>query len=294
MNKNHESSIIVVVGPTASGKSDFAITLALQHNGEIISADSRQVYKGLDLGTGKITKKETKGVPHHMLDVYELDEEVSVARYARDATPILRDILSRGKTPIICGGTGQYIDALIYDSSLPKVPPNTKLREEFEKKNTEELFELLQKKDSVRAGSVDKHNRVRIIRALEIVESLGVVPQQKTPALIYQTTIYLMSPTRELLRTRITARLEKRLKQGMLEEVKEVLEKAESLYGQATSNVIRKFGLEYVTLSKYLDGTLTEESMKKELITKSMQYAKRQQTWNKKYLPFATIVEVKE
>ena len=291
---NTSPNIIVVVGPTASGKSDFAIRLAQEHNGEIISADSRQVYKGLDIGTGKITDDEMKGVPHHMLSVYEIGEEVSVARYARDATPILNDILKRGKTPIICGGTGQYIDALIYSTELPKVPPNKKLREELEKKTNEELFEMLEKKDTERASTIDRHNPARLIRALEIVESLGAVPKTTEQTFIYPTTIYLMSPTRDVLRKRITARLEKRLREGMIQEGEEALRTAQAIYGASAITMMRKFGLEYVTMAAYLSGTIQEEVMKEEIITKSMQYVKRQETWNKKYLPFATIVQAEE
>ena len=299
MKKMH---IIVVLGPTASGKSDFAVNLAINlsraihgdpnrttsRSCEIISADSRQLYKDLDIGTGKITKEEMKGVPHHMLSVYELDEEVSVARFARDCAPVIEDIFARNKTPIICGGTGQYIDALIYNTQIPKVEPNKKLREELEKKTTEELFEELTRQDLVRASSIDKHNRVRIIRALEIIHTLGKVPVQDTPELRYSTEIYLMNITRELLRNRITKRLEKRLKQGMIQEVQDIMKKG------YTSYTMKKFGLEYVTIGKYLEGTLTEENMKEELITKSMQYAKRQQTWNKKYLPTAITIDMKE
>lgn len=285
MNKKPE--IIVVIGPTASGKSDFAVELALTHNGEIISVDSRQVYKGLDIGTGKITKEEMKGVIHHMLSVYELDDEVSVARYARDATPILKDILSRGKTPIICGGTGQYIDALIFDTTTPQVPPNQKLREELEKLPSEELVARLTTCDPIRSANIDPHNRVRLIRALEIVDALGTVPVQSPPVLIYDTEIYLMNPTRELLRKRITKRLENRLAIGMVEEVEDIMSKGYS------SESMKKFGLEYAIIGKHLEGKLSSEEMKEELITKSMQYAKRQQTWNKKYVPLAHIVEVK-
>ncbi len=278
--------IIVVVGPTASGKSDYAVALAKKSNGEIISADSRQMYKGLDIGTGKITLTEMEGVPHFMLDVYELNDEVSVARYVHDAIPILNDILARGKTAIICGGTGQYIDALIYHTQIPEVKPDILLRERLEKKSTDELFEELTKKDAHRAKMIDKHNRVRLIRALEIINSLGKVPLQGTPKLRYPTTFYLMSPTRDLLRTRITVRLEKRLHIGMIQEVKDIMSKG------YTSLSMKKFGLEYVAIGKYLEGLLTEEEMKKEIITKSMQYAKRQMTWNKKYLPLAVIIEV--
>lgn len=282
------STIIVVVGPTASGKSDFAVQLAHKHNGEIISADSRQVYKYLDIGTGKITQEEMHGIPHHMLSVYDLDEEVSVARYARDTAPILEDILSRGKTPIICGGTGQYIDALIFDTTIPKVKPNYELRKQLEEKSTENLFEELQEKDSARAATIDKHNRVRLIRALEIIESLGNVPQQEKPELRYTTNIYLMDISRDLLRIRIMKRLEKRLIEGMVDEVRSIIQKG------YTSDSMKKFGLEYVTTGKYLEGTLTEPQMKEELINKSMQYAKRQQTWNKKYLPLAHLIKVTE
>jgi len=288
--------IIVVAGPTASGKSDFAVELALSQSkgldplidGEIISADSRQLYKGLDIGTGKITHEEMKGVPHHMLSVYELDEDVSVARYARDSTPILQDIFSRNKTPIICGGTGQYIDALIYDTQIPTVEPNKKLREELERETTEELFQQLSRQDLDRAQSVDKHNRVRIIRALEIIDALGTVPKLEAPKLKYETTIYLMNLSRELLRERITRRLEKRLAEGMIEEVKGIMSQG------YTSTTMKKFGLEYVTIGKYLEGVSNEEKMKEELITKSMQYAKRQQTWNKKYLSYAKIIEIQK
>lgn len=287
MNK-YLPKVIVVLGPTASGKSDFAVELALKHNGEIISADSRQVYKGLDIGTGKITQEEMRGIPHYMLDVYEVGEDVNVARYARDASPLIKDILSRDKLPIICGGTGQYIDALIDIASLPEVPPNAKLREELEKKSTEELFKQLEEKDPRRAHMIDSHNRVRLIRALEITETLGTVPEQQSPSRKYNTTIYLLAPSRELLRERITKRLEKRLQVGMVEEVKNIM-----LQGH-TSKTMKKNGLEYTTIGKYLEGELTENEMKEELITKSMQYAKRQETWNKKYLPEAQIIEVKK
>ncbi len=286
LTMNSLPSLVVIAGPTASGKSDFAVGYALTHNGEIISADSRQVYKGLDIGTGKIRKDEMKGVKHYMLDVYDIGEEVSVARFARDAAPIIQDILSRGKTPIICGGTGQYIDALIYTTSIPEVKPNKQLRDELEKKSTEELFEILQKKDRERAETIDSHNRVRLIRALEIIESLGKVPTHNTPVLLYPTTMYLLSPTRTILKERITTRLEKRLREGMIDEVRSVMKKG------YTSNDMKKFGLEYVTIGKYLEGILTDEEMKKELITKSMQYAKRQETWNKKYQSFAIKIAV--
>lgn len=270
-------AILVVIGPTASGKSDFAVLLAQQHNGEIISADSRQAYKGLDIGTGKITEPEMKGIPHHMLSTYELDDTVSVARYASDAAPIIEDILARGKTPIICGGTGQYVDALIYTATPPRVPPQPLLRKELEQRSAEELAEELKHRDPVRYASIDRHNRVRLIRALEIIKSLGTVPSLVTPELRYETEMYIMSPSRSLLKERIVARYEKRMKQGMLEEVQNIMK-----HGY-TSEMMKKYGLEYVTLGAYIEGALSHEEVQEKLVTASLQYAKRQETWNKKY-----------
>jgi tRNA dimethylallyltransferase len=286
MNKHYE--IIVVVGPTASGKSDFAVKLAKECNGEIISADSRQIYKGLDIGTGKITHKEMCGVPHHMLDVIDINQNFSVAEYKRRALPLVVDILARGKTPIICGGTGQYIDSLIFNQSIPEVEPNLVLRAELEQKTTKELYTLLQQKDKRRAQEIDKHNRVRIIRSLEIIDSLGHVPEQITPTFRYPTTIYIMQPSRELLRKKVARRLEKRLNTGMLEEVQTLISK------NIPKNTLKKFGIEYVIIAQYLNKEIDEETMKQEIVTKSMQYAKRQDTWNKKYLPYATIINVTE
>ena len=291
-----DPQVIVVVGPTASGKSDFAVQIAhdlsrVGRGSEIISADSRQVYKGLDIGTGKITEEEMKGVPHHMLSIYELGEELSVARFARDATPILEDILKRNKTPIICGGTGQYIDALIFDTNIPSVPPNKSLREELEKLPTEELVARLSARDRERLASIDHNNRPRLIRALEVVEALGKVPTLNSPKLKYKTKIYLMAPSRKLLRERITNRLEKRLKVRMIDEVKDVISRLNHL--GRSSVVMKRFGLEYAAITKFLNKEITEEQMKQEIITKSCQYAKRQETWNKKYLPIAEIVEIK-
>lgn len=284
MNKLH--SIIIVAGPTASGKSDFAVELALKHNGEIISADSRQIYKGLDIGTGKITKEEMKGVKHHMLDVCELSDDFSVATYKKMSQEILRNILQRGKTPIICGGTGQYIDTFIFNQNIPEVKPNTELRKLLEKKSTEELYQELLKKDAVRAEKIDRHNKVRIIRALEIIEELGHVPEQKITTNNLSITLYLMDISRELLRDKIKRRLEVRLKQGMIKEVIRILKNG------YTPLLYKKFGIEYVAIAKFLNQEYSEEEMKEDILTKSMQYAKRQQTWNKKYKEKAILIEV--
>lgn len=283
---NESRKVIVVAGPTASGKSDFAVDLALKENGEVISADSRQVYRKLDIGTGKITSEEMKGVPHHMLDVVDVEEEFSVAEYARRAKPIMEDIWSRGKTPIICGGTGQYIDALIYDVEVPPVPPNDELRKEMDRKTVDELFAELAGKDPYRADTIDRHNKVRIIRALEIANELGYVPPLHEPTLLYATEFYLMNPSRELLRQRIEKRLLSRLDAGMLNECKKLLEQG------VTHERLEQLGLEYRYMSRHLRGELSHEDFITELKNKIGQYAKRQETWNKKYLPFAKLIEV--
>ncbi len=270
-------SIIVVIGPTASGKSDFAVDLALQHNGEIISADSRQVYKGLDIGTGKITQQEMKGIPHHMIDVCDVADVFSVARYKKIASPLIDEILARGKTPIICGGTGQYIDALIFTNTFAEVPPNSKLRAELEKKSTQELFNELLTRDKHRAEDIDHNNRVRLIRALEIIDTLGVVPRLTHPILRYNVTMYIMSPTKEQLRMRIHTRLEKRLESNMLDE-------ARALRSRAIPDTrMTSLGLEYAWMNMYLKNEITYEVMKEKLFTAIWRYAKRQITWNKKY-----------
>ena len=287
--KSSSLKVIVVVGPTASGKSDFAVLLAKEINGEVISADSRQVYKGLDIGTGKITEEEMQGVKHYGLSLYDLDEKISVVKYKEDMDKLISDILSRGKPAIICGGTGQYIDALIYKNELPKVKPNQNLRDLLETYSTEALYDDLLQKDPGRAQAIDKHNRVRLIRALEIVEELGTVPLQEENVLRYETEIYLLSPSKEVLRSRVLKRVEKRMEQGMLDEVSNVLR-----MGYTDEATLKRFGIEYYVLSKYLQGELTENETKQILINKIMQYAKRQMTWNKKYLPIAQIIEVKE
>ena len=279
-----KAQVIVVAGPTASGKSDFAVALALQNNGEIISADSRQVYKGLDIGTGKITHQEMKGVVHHMLDVFDVEDEVSVVTYQEMALPIMKDIIARGKIPIVCGGTGQYIDALIYDQALPQVPPNHTLRHVLENKLTEELVEELQKLDPHRLQAIGNHNRVRLIRAIEISRALGTVPQLEVPKLRFPTTMYIMHPTRKILHERITARLHKRFKEGMIEEVQGLIKKG------ITHKQLERLGLEYKYISLFLRGELTKEEMTTQLEFKTNQYGKRQETWLKKYLKDSRIL----
>lgn len=268
--------IIVICGPTATGKSDYAVSLAKKINGEIISADSRQVYKGLDIGSGKITKKEMQNVPHHMLDIASPKRIYTVAQYKKYGTLAIKKIISKGKIPIIVGGTGLYIDALIYDTSFPEVKPNKKLREQLSKKTLEELQNILKKLDKKRYSSIDNQNAVRLIRAIEIASHLGNVPEQKRKNIYDVKWIYLDYPD-DVLKERINQRLEKRFKQGMIKEVEGLRKNGLSF------KRLEALGLEYRYIALYLQNKLSKSEMVDQLEKAIWQYVKRQRTWFKKY-----------
>lgn len=269
--------VIVVCGPTATGKSDEAVLLAKKYDGEIISADSRQVYKGLDIGSGKITKKEMFGVPHHMLDVASPIRTYSVAQFQKKAQKIIQDVIRRGKVPIICGGTGFYIDAIIFNRTFPKVKADASLRKVLVKKSAKELFSELQKKDKKRAETIDPHNKVRLIRALEIVQALGKVPKVKEKVNYDVEWIYLDFPD-ALLKDRINLRLHKRLKQGMIAEAKRLHREG------LTFLRMERLGLEYKYLALLLQKKISKAEFVSELENAIWQYVKRQRTWFKKYM----------
>ncbi len=284
--------LIVILGPTASGKSDLAVRIAKKLGGEIISADSRQVYRGLDIGSGKITAREMRGVPHHLLDVASPRGVFSVARYQKLARKALRDIVRRGRVPIIAGGTGFYIDALLYDTSLPAVKPDAKLRAALEKKSAAVLFGELQRKDPARAAAIDRHNKRRLIRALEIIRATGkpVPAAAGTEAGAKQHAAFLsklgiepqdvlkigIAWPAEALRARIHKRLLARMRQGMVAEVRRL--HAEGLSWQRLDNL----GLEYRSISRFLRGMLSKEEMLALLEKEIWHYARRQMTWWRK------------
>ena len=267
--------IIVILGPTASGKSDLAVKLAKHFDGEVVSADSRQVYKGMDLGTGKITKNEMRGVPHHMLDVCSPKKVFTVSDYKEIADKAIKDILKRGKLPIICGGTGFYIDAVVLGTEFPKVLANPKLRKELEVKNLDELQKILKKLDSERFKTIDIKNKVRLIRSIEIAKTLGKVPTTIN-SIVYDTIQIGIKWPKEELEKRIYDRIISRIKKGMIEEI-ENLHKAGVSWKRMFS-----LGLEYRYISLYLQGKLSKEEMVNTLHTKTCQYAKRQMTWFKR------------
>ena len=278
--------IVVVLGPTATGKSDLAIVLAKKFNSEVISADSRQVYRGLDLGSGKVPRDKTnsyvlgpnyyyQGIRHHLLDVASPRSVFTVQKYQYHARRAITDILRRGKLPIICGGTGLYIDSVIYNTKFPEVPPNTKLRKTLEKLSTIRLFARIKELDPARAATIDQHNRPRLIRAIEIAKALGKIPELKKESPYEVLKIGLTLPKEELEK-RIKKRLDKRLKLGMVKEV-------ENLHKDGlTWKRLDDLGLEYRYISRYLRKLITYDQMRELIIKESIKYAKRQMTWFKR------------
>ncbi len=268
--------LVVILGPTATGKTALSILLAKKYNGEIISADSRQVYMGLDLGSGKVTEKEMDGVPHHLLDVANPKKQFSVADYVKIAEQKIQEILTKGKIPIVCGGTGLYIDTLLSGVALPEVPANAKLRKQLEKKSAESLFKMLAKLDLARAKTIDSKNPVRLIRAIEIAKALGKVPKIKKVESKYQILKIGLDMPDEILKSRIAIRLDERLKAGMLDEAKRLHAK------DITWHRMQELGLEYRAMANFLTNKVSFENFEKNLISDSWHYAKRQRTWFKR------------
>lgn len=270
--------VYVVCGPTATGKSDYAVELAQRIGGEVISADSRQVYRGMDLGTGKITKEEMKDIPHHMLDIRDPSEDFSVEEFQKLAFEKIDEIIPRGKTPIICGGTGFFIQSIMENPIFPSAPANEKLRAELEKKSLEELKKVLEKIPKEDGVKIDLENKRRVIRAIELGQALGKVPAIKHGEQKYKfEVIYLDKPDEEL-KERIEKRLLSRLDAGMIEEVERLHD------GGVSWEKLESFGLEYKYISEFLQGKISKEEMIELLKTKIWQYAKRQRTWFKKAL----------
>ena len=267
--------IIIVAGPTASSKSAYAVKLARKIGGEIISADSRQVYRGLDIGTAKITKREMRGIKHHCLDIANPKKSFTADDFVKHATRAIDQILKRGKTPIIVGGTGFYIDALLYKNSLPNVPPNPTLRKSLGIRDAKSLFAELKKLDPRRAREIDRANPRRLIRAIEIATALGKVPGlKKTPR--YDAKFIFLNPPPATLKKRIAARTTRMLRRGLVAEVKKLIAK------KIPRARIRELGFEYKLLLAYIDGKILKREMIDRLNTKTWRYAKRQMTWFKK------------
>ena len=271
--------LIVIVGPTASGKSELAVKIAKQTGGEIISADSRQVYKGLDIGTAKITKKEMGGVKHYCLDIASPKKHLTVVDWKKCAEEATTTIYRSGKIPIVVGGTMFYIKALTEGWTLPEVPSNLKLRKKLDKKSAKELFKMLRKKDPARARTIEPKNKRRLIRALEIIAALGKVPKLKKDPPAggkYDATFIGIRRSPEELKKRLKKRTHEMLKKGLLKEIKKL--RASGLSWKR----FYELGFEYKYPALYLQKKISSDDMKKMLLKENLDYVRRQMVWLKK------------
>lgn len=262
--------MVAVVGTNASGKSSLGVRLAQRFGGEIVSADSRQVFRGLDLGSGKISPEETCGVPHHLLDVCEPNDFFSMADFQNLAYRAIDGILARGRVPFLVGGTGLYVASVTEGYQLSDRVPNLAYREELETKTTPELYEMLA---SVVPGvEIDRNNRNRVMRALEKLESGDT--QMPSREAKYRVLKLGVSWDRETLKKRIDERLERRMNEGMVDEVRTLIKNG------ASHEFLMKLGLEYRFLTRYLDGEFaSEQEMTEALSAAIKKFAKRQMTW---------------
>ena len=264
-----KGKLIVIMGTNASGKSGLGVELAARYGGEVVSADSRQVFKGLDLGSGKITPEETKGVPHHLIDVCEPGDFFSMADFQRLAYAAIDEILSRGKVPFLVGGTGLYVDAVAEGYELSDIEPDLALRAHLETFETPALYEML--KEKLPDTDIDPKNRNRVMRALERLAADDYHPGKRNPR--YETLKLGVTWPREILKARIDERLERRLNQGMVQEVQNLLDAGVS------TEFLMKLGLEYRYLTRYLLGEMGYDQMVLELGNAIKKFAKRQMTW---------------
>ncbi|MDE6682336.1 MAG: tRNA (adenosine(37)-N6)-dimethylallyltransferase MiaA [Muribaculaceae bacterium] len=267
---------IAVVGPTASGKTRRAVTLASAMDGEIISADSRQVYRDMTLGTGK-DLEEYNGIPYHLIDICDAGEKYNLHRYLTDFTTSYNDIIKRGKLPVICGGSGMYVENALNGIRMPEVPCNNSLRKSLEGKNLDELTDILKKYKTLH-NTTDVDTAKRAIRAIEISEYYKNHPEEaemtrKAGARKLDALVIGISIPREDRRKQISLRLQSRIDSGMIEEVKQLLER-----GVKPEDLIY-YGLEYKFLTLYLIGQLSYEEMFHSLEIAIHQFAKRQMTW---------------
>jgi len=271
--------LVVLLGPTASGKSSLGITLAQRFKGEIISADSRQVYRGLDIGTAKVTSAEQALVPHHVLDVADPTEVYTVAQFQRDAIVAINGILKRNHHPFLVGGSPHYIQAVVDNLDIPHIEPQPELRSQLEKRPLPELMEQLEELDPPTAATIDRQNPRRIIRALEVCLISGKpFSQQRTRSEPpYQYLMLGIEWSREVLYRRIDTRVDERMQQGMVQEVQRLLDEGIS------HQRLEALGLEYRYVSRWLLGAFESEGeMVQRLKFAIHDFTRRQLTWFRK------------
>lgn len=267
--------MITVLGPTASGKTTLAVHLARQLNGEILSADSRQVYRQMDIGTGKDLAEYNIGdttIPYHLIDTREPGDKYTLFDYQHDFHKAYQEVLDRGKTAILCGGTGLYIESVLKGYHLPDVPPNQALRLALEEKSLRELTHILSEYRPLH-NTTDTENKKRAIRAIEIEEYKSRQESGATTFQPIESTILGLDLDREFRREKITARLHARLQEGMIEEIERILDT-----GVAPDDLIY-YGLEYKFVTLHVIGELTHDEMFRQLEIAIHQFAKRQMTW---------------
>ena len=279
-----KQKVIVICGPTASGKTALSIELAKKINGEIVSCDSMQIYKEMDIGTAKPTKEEMQEIPHYMINTIFPNERYSVADYKKDAKKAIREIIKKGKVPIVVGGTGLYVDSLIYEIEYPDIKFDEKYRQELEeqvqKDGLEKLYNKAKKIDPEAMLKISSNDRKRILRVLEIYKATGKTKteqerksREKEPEFDY--LVYGLNMPREKLYERINLRVDIMIKQGLIKEVEEIYKK----YNEFPTAMQ---GLGYKEVVEYLDGHLTKEEMIEKIKQETRRYAKRQMTWFRK------------
>jgi tRNA dimethylallyltransferase len=275
MSTNKRKKLIVILGPTATGKSSLGVNLALKFRGEIISADSRQVYGGLNIGSNKITAPEMKEVNHHLIDVASPKFDFNVVRFQKMAYVAINNIIKKGKLPFLVGGSPLYLYAVTEGWVFPPAPRNNILRKEMASKNNEQLCEILEKLDPVYLKKIDRSNPHRLIRAIEISTCLGYVPP-KLSCPLFNTLLIGLNPDPKVLEENIKKRLNKRIKIGLIDEINDLHRKSLSW------KRLEAFGLEYRWGSLYCQGKIDKKEMEKRIIRDSIKLAKRQMTWFKK------------
>ncbi|MTH51805.1 tRNA (adenosine(37)-N6)-dimethylallyltransferase MiaA [Bacillus mangrovi] len=277
---SEKQNVLVIIGPTGVGKTSLSLDAAERYNGEIISGDSMQIYRGMDIGTAKIRKEEMRGIPHHLIDIRDPDESFSAADFKELARGAVEDIASRGKLPIIAGGTGLYIQSLLYDYSFSEQPSDPEYRQELEKaaeeKGAEYVHGLLQAADPESAERIHPNNERRVIRALEIYRSSGKTMTEQLAAQKreehFQSAIIGLTMDRETLYYRINRRVEAMMEQGLEEEVSR-------LYGSGLRNTQSVQAIGYKELYEFLEGRVSLDEACENLKQNSRRYAKRQLTW---------------
>ncbi|MFC1615512.1 tRNA (adenosine(37)-N6)-dimethylallyltransferase MiaA [Patescibacteria group bacterium] len=278
----NERPLIVVMGATAAGKTKISLTIAKSINGEIISTDSRQIYKQMDIGTDAISEKDQEGIPHHMLGIADPNEIITLAEFVDQSLKIIDNIYKRKKIPMLVGGTGLYIDAIIKNYQIPRIPPNPKLRQELEElnknKGVEALYSKLKDLDTEAAKRIHPNNIRYVIRAIEVASSNQSSPQPTTKSpQTFQPFLIGINRPREEIYQKIEIRVDQQLKRGLVEEVQKLLEKGYS------SDLPSMTSLGVKEIIPFIKGEMTLEECSDILKRNTRRYAKRQMTWLRRY-----------